>query len=209
MRLSRLICYAVILFAFTNCASSYKTISPKTLIYVSKTATEDVALEYKYNLLDKKYKKKEDKKGIKLVAVKITNNSGKDLTFGKDLKLVYENGDQVFVLDNDRVYNTLRQKPASYLWYLLLTPTMLNTTSSNSSSSGIGEETNSIPIGLVIGPGLTAGNMIAASSANKKFEEELMIYNIYGTLIKNGATEYGLIGIDSDFYEALKIKVER
>jgi len=49
----------------TNCASGYKMIAPKTLNYISASETEQVKIEYKYDLLDKKYANKEVKKGVK------------------------------------------------------------------------------------------------------------------------------------------------
>jgi hypothetical protein len=176
-------------------------IEPKSINYVSTNETDNVKLEYKYDLLDKKYAKKELKKGVKLVAIKITNNSEKDLMFGRDAKLTYENGTEIFVMENEKVFTSLKQSAASYLWYLLLTPLNLYTAEN-------GQQTSSTPIGLVVGPGLAGGNMIAAGSANKKFKTEMLEYNINGTLIKKGETKYGLIGIKADSFDSLKLKVE-
>ena len=50
--------------------------------------------------------------------------------------------------------------------------------------------------------------MIAAGSANKKFKNEMLTYNIYGTVIKKGETKYGLVGIKTSSYDALKLKIE-
>jgi len=100
----------------------------------------------------------------------------------------------------------LEQKPASYLWYLLLTPMNLYTYKTN--SYGGQETSSSTPIGLIVGPGLAGGNFIAASSANKKFESEILEYDIIGRVIKKGETVNGLIGIISDNYELLKLKIQ-
>ena len=51
--------------------------------------------------------------------------------------------------------------------------------------------------------------MIAAGSANKKFRTELIEYDIYGKTIKNGETVFGLIGLLSDNYDALKVSLEK
>ncbi|MEP1486887.1 MAG: hypothetical protein ABJK28_00510 [Algibacter sp.] len=195
-----LLCIAI--STLTNCASGYKMISPKTINYVSSTETDGVKLEYKYDLLDKKYEKKELKKGLRLVAIKITNNSDKDLIFGKDTKLTYINGNEIEVMENTKAFNTIKQSTASYLFYLLLTPMNLYTTGTD------GQQTSSTPIGLVVGPGLTAGNMIAAGSANNKLKTEMLEYNINGTVIKKGETKYGLIGIKADSFDTLKLKIE-
>ncbi|MEP5338719.1 MAG: hypothetical protein ABJL44_08920 [Algibacter sp.] len=195
-----LLCIAI--STLTNCASGYKMISPKTINFVSSTETDGVKLEYKYDLLDKKYEKKELKKGLRLVAIKITNNSDKDLIFGKDTKLTYINGNEIEVMENTKAFNTIKQSTASYLFYLLLTPMNLYTTGTD------GQQTSSTPIGLVVGPGLTAGNMIAAGSANNKLKTEMLEYNINGTVIKKGETKYGLIGIKADSFDTLKLKIE-
>ena len=190
----------------SSCASGYKMIEPENINYISSNETNNVVFQYKYDLLENKYAKKELKKEVKLVAIKITNNSGKDIMFGKEAKLTYENGQEIYVMDNDKVYKLLKQSPASYLWYLLLTPVNLYT--SKPSPNGYQQETSSTPIGLILGPGLAGGNMIVASSANNKFKEELFEYNMIGTVIKNGETKYGLIGIETDSFDALKLKIE-
>lgn len=161
-------------------------------------------LEHKYELLDKKYKKKELAKGVRLIAIKITNNSDKDVVFGQNVKLNYDNGSEIYVMDNDKVFTSLKQSPASYLWYLLLTPTNLYTTETQ---NGFETQNSIFPIGLILGPGLAGGNMIAASSANKKFQTDLTTHNLNGMTIKQGQTASGLIGIRSDDYNSIKIKV--
>ena len=190
----------------SSCASGYKMIEPENINYISSNETNNVVFQYKYDLLENKYAKKELKKEVKLVAIKITNNSGKDIMFGKEAKLTYENGQEIYVMDNDKVYKLLKQSPASYLWYLLLTPVNLYT--SKPSPNGYQQETSSTPIGLILGPGLAGGNMIVANSANNKFKEELFEYNMIGTVIKNGETKYGLIGIETDSFDSLKLKIE-
>jgi hypothetical protein len=49
-----------------------------------------------------------------------------------------------------------------------LSPTQFMKTETN--SYGFTETSSSFPIGLILGPGLAGGNMIAASSANKKIQ---------------------------------------
>lgn len=202
MKIIKIALFCIAISTLTNCASGYKMISPKTINYVSSSENDGVKLEYKYALLNKKYKKKEVKRGVKLVAVKITNNSDKDIVFGKNTTLTYINGNEIFVMENTKVFTTLKQSVPIYLLYLLLTPMNLYTTGSD------GQQTSSTPIGLVVGPALAGGNMIAAGSANKKFETELLDYNIYGTTIKKGETKHGLIGIKADSFDSLKLKIE-
>ncbi len=196
---------SVISVVLMSCASGYKVITPKSINYISKSMSDNITLEYKYDLLDKKYAKKEVKKGVKLVAVKIVNNSDRDMVLGRDMNLIFENGNSVNILENDKAFKTLKQSPASYLWYLLLTP--LNFYTYETNSRGVEETTSSTPIGLILGPGLAGGNMIASGSANKKFKEDLSKYNIYGEVISKGETKFGLIAVLTDSYEALKLRV--
>ena len=112
----------VAIISLSSCASGYKLIEPKTINYLSTNANDCVKLEYKYDLLQKKYKKKERKRGVKLVAIKVTNNTERDLVFGKDIRLAYLNNTEIYVLENEKVFKTLKQSPATYLFYLLLTP---------------------------------------------------------------------------------------
>lgn len=199
----RLLIVVVSLPILTGCASTYKTMNLNGLNYTSKSVQKDVLLEYKYELLSKKYKKKELAKGIRLVAVKITNNSAKDLIFGSAIKLVFDDGTSPYIMENEILYTRLKQNTASYLWYLLLSPLQLRKTE----ITGTRIETNSTPIGLLIGPGLALGNMITSSSANEKLKQDLLNYNINGTTIKAGKSISGLIGIRSDAYNAINIKV--
>ncbi|WP_396601974.1 hypothetical protein [Algibacter sp. R77976] len=204
MRVIKLSLLIVVVISLFSCASTYKTIYPNTVNYLSESKVEGLKLEYKYDLLDKKYAKKEVKKGVKLVALKITNNTDRDLIVGKDFSLVYANGSDVNILDLEKTFVSLKQSPATHLLYLLLTPLNLYTTESQ---NGFQQTTSSTPIGLVIGPGLAAGNMIAAGSANKKFKNEISENNIYGSVIKKGETKVGLVGIKSFSHDALKLKL--
>ncbi len=206
MRFLKITLLLLAVISLTSCASAYKSIQPKTINYLSSNVEKNIQLEYKYDLLDKKYAKKEVKKGIKVVALKVTNNSNQDVMFGRDVKLAYANGNEVFVMENERVFKSLKQSPATYLLYLLLTPMNLHTSSTN--SQGIIIEESTTPIGLVIGPGLTLGNMMIASSANKTFKSDLTVYNLNGTVIKAGETKYGVVGLKTETFEALKLIVQ-
>lgn len=206
MKLLKLALIVLVAVTLTNCASGYKAITPERINYVSKQQSNNVTFEYKYDILDKKYRKKEYKKGIKMVAVKISNNSGRDLRFGSDIIITKSDGIPYTLLDHNVIYSKVRQEPASYLLYLLLTPINLYTYTTN--SYGVQETTSSTPIGVVLGPGLAGGNMVAASSANKKFKNDLLNYNIVGSIIKNGETKYGLIGIPTYDIPLLKLVVQ-
>ncbi|PHS08077.1 MAG: hypothetical protein COA88_07225 [Kordia sp.] len=201
MKLLKIIVVLVAIVLLNSCASSYKSISPEQLDYNSTEINEGVALEYKYNLLNKKYSRKETKKGVKLVAVKLTNSTEKELIFGQNLKLVDSKGNELSILSEEVVFKALKQHPATHLFYLLLSPLQLYSGSSSGQGSGT-------PIGLVVAPVITGTNVIVSSKANKKFKKDLLSYNIIGNTIKKGETVYGLIGIKADDYDAIKMIIE-
>ena len=203
IKISLVLAFAVLL---NSCAGGYKKINPKMSYYASKSIENNILFEYKYASLEKKYRKKAEKNGINILSVKITNNTEKDITFGKDFKLVRDNGNDVFIIETEKLFRTVKQSPASYLWYLLLTPTQFYTTSTN--SNGYTEQTSSFPIGIIIGPGIAGGNMLAASTANKKFKQDLLDYNLLGKKIKPGETVYGLLGIRSKMYNSIYTKLK-
>lgn len=173
--------------------------------FITQTSNDGLILQYKYDILENKYAKKELKKGIKVIAVKITNNTDKTYVFGRNLTLEYSNGREVYFMDRALTYKSLKQGSAIYSLYLLMTPLNLYTYSSN--SYGIQEETSSTPVGLVLGPGLSLLNILKSSSANKKFKEQLQEYNPIGKQISAGETIYGVIPIKTISFDALHLKV--
>ena len=163
----------------SSCASTYREVSPNTQNYLSSSEDQGVLLEYKYDVIKKKkYYKKELKKGVKVVSVKITNNTSGDLIFGKDIKLVNSHDVDLLLTSNNEMYDVLKQKSGLYFLYLLLGFVSFTTFDSE------GNVDNSIPVGLVIGPGVALGNFFVANSANKKFKTELTEYELYGKTIK-------------------------
>lgn len=206
MKILKIIFLSSCALLLNSCASGYKSIDPKNINYVSKNVNNDVTLEYKYDLLDNKYAKKEKNNTVKLIAIKVTNNSDMDMVFGRDIILNYENDATLYLMEKETIYRTLKQSPASYLWYLLLSPIQIYKTETNTYNNP--GTTSSFPVGLIVGPGIAGGNMIVASSANKKFNTDLNDYNINGKTIKKGETVYGLVGIKSNNFDAIKIKVQ-
>lgn len=208
----KLVLYAILasfVLNLTSCASSYKPIDPESLNYRSVDKKEGVSFEYKYDVLKKKkYQKKEKKKGVQLVAVKVTNTTTKDLVFGKDIKPTFENGSSMQLMEVEQITRELNQKVGFHLFYLLLTPMTFNTYSTQSQGGFTTQEvSSSTPIGLVVGPGLALLNILVGSSANKKFKTELEQYHLYGKTIPAGQTVHGILGVRSNVPEGLKIEV--
>lgn len=201
-----LIMGGVVIF-FSACATIYKKVEPTKLYYGSESLNKGVSLEYRYNILTKKYKKKEWKKNVKLVAVKIANNTDRDLVIGQDIQFRYTNGGRLNLMSHGETYKTLKQNPWGYLFYLFLLNLKFYHTPEEV-IDGIYRYRNVVPIGFGIGPGLAFGNMSAVMSSNKKFKKELMEYNILGATVSAGKTLYGLIGVSSQNYDAIELEVQ-
>jgi len=185
----------------SSCASSFKSVNPSTLNINTRSDNSDVEFFYKYDVLrekgNKKYSKKELKAGIRLVAIKVTNTTGRTIKFGDNARL-YSGDSEIRLWPPDLIHKKIKQTTPLYLLYLLLTP-MEFTTSSN------GYETNSIPVGYVIGPGLAAGNIAVAATANARLKNELMQFDMLDREIKSGETVYGLVGIPESGFVPLRI----
>lgn len=196
----RLFFISISFFILSSCATSYTPIHPTSVNYGSSLEKDNVLLEYQYGGLKKNYFKKGYRNGIKVVAVKITNLSHKDLIFGDDVVLTYSNGVEVEVMDNYRAYQYLRQDAETNLLFLLLTPIKLFI------SSGFNQK--EFPIGYVAGPGLSFINFGVGQTANMKFKKEMLTYNINHHSIPTGSTVYGLVPIKSEAWDALSLKVK-
>ena len=189
--------FLVVILVVSSCASSYINIQPNSIAYQTNLTHQDVDFSYKYGVLSErknsKYAKKESLKGIQVAAVKVTNRSDKPFVFGQDLK-VYSNGNPVVLLEPQVIHQNLKQGVPIYLLYLLLTPMQFH--SGNSST----------PIGVVIGPGIAAANMIGAASANSNFLKELEENSLNGRTINAGETVYGIIGLSDSGFSPLTLE---
>ena len=189
---------------FSSCASSYQAIYPKNLYYAEGATYSGVDFTYQYDVLkqvgNRKYAKKEDKKGLQVVAVKLTNRTGRSLNFSEDIS-VLSGGVPIGLIEPEIITQQVKQNVPVYSLYLLLS--FMNFTTYNE----YGEVASSAPVGLFIGPPIAIGNMVAAGSANKKFKTELAANNLLRRTIADGETVYGLISISDNGYRPLSLKI--
>lgn len=185
---------------FCSCASSYKAIHPNSLSYTSSDSSQTFA--YKYGILgqarNKKYAKKEDKNNIKVVAIRINNNTMQTLKYGYNYK-IFSGSQEVEILPVSTVTKSIKQTAPAYLLYLLLTPATFTVSTGTSKSS--------TPVGFIIGPGLAALNVAIAAKANSNFKKEMEAYSIIDKEIKAGDTVYGLIAIQNTDFLPLSIRI--
>ncbi|GAB3201384.1 hypothetical protein ABID22_004052 [Pontibacter aydingkolensis] len=200
--------FAGVIGMLSSCASSYKAIVPENINYTAKTENNQVLLEYKYDVLaerkNKKYAKREKTKFVQIASVKITNNSSDVVTFNESVR--YFAGANAFTpLEPTIAQKTLKQGVPIYLLYLLMTNGKMIT--GEEYTNGVRTKQESFPIGLILGPGLTAYNMIKAGTANQNFLKELNKYNLQNKQILPGETVYGLVAIPNSSYNPLYLQV--
>jgi hypothetical protein len=203
----RFVCLFFVFPFFMSCASSYKPISPETLQYHNHSTNDNIEFSYHYDVLsesrNKKYAKHELKNNLSLVAVKITNHTGHDINPMTDA-LFYINNKPVYPVDQRIAENKIKQGVPIYLLYLLLSPVTFNT--SSPSSDGV-PNSSSFPIGLIIGPALTATNMIVAGTANKTFKEEIENHTLYQQ-VHDGQTIFAVVAFSNIGKDEITFKLK-
>ena len=196
----------LIIILFSSCAGRYRYIIPEALEYNShaETNTGEVTASYQYNVLataqNKRYKKKEDKSFLNLVAIRITNDSDEAINVNRELQF-FSGDQQVALMDADVVHGELKQQPLVYLLYMILTFSYLEI------DNGFQQER--YPIGFVLGPGITLGNVLTASIANNRFRDELEKYSLVGEEILPGETKLALVGIPKNNYAPISIEIKK
>jgi hypothetical protein len=195
-----------LIILMSSCASSYKSINPSSLYYNAHELKDGIGLSYKYDVLrengNKKYAKKEFKKNIKIVALKVTNNTSSSIVIGQNA-MIYVNEYPIIPMSTQEIKMEIGQSTPLYLLYLLLTPLKLYIKNGNSFDS----PTETYPIGYLLGPGLAIGNIGVASASNASFKRELDFNNLVGREIKVGESVYGLIGIRDFSYNQISIRL--
>jgi hypothetical protein len=188
-----------------SCAASYNTINPKRLDYSTSDSLGGLSFAYKYDVLreagNRKYAKKESTNHVKVLAIKITNNTNKVINVSNDI-VFYSGKKPIVPMSPTAVKDALGQNTPLYALYLLFTPTKII-------SSTDGVTTSSFPIGYILGPALAITNIAVAGSANKNFLQEMEDYNLLTQDIEIGETAYGLIGINDDGFNPISIKIKQ
>jgi len=188
-----------------SCATGYQAIMPEQINYLNNVNEDDINFSFSYEVLthkhNKNFRKKELKKNIQLVAIKITNNTKEPLVFNDDLKL-YSKDSPIPIVAPLIVGDELKQNTGKYFLYMLLAPVRLNVTKTN----GRGIEQSSFPVGLIAGPVFSLATFGKANGGNNKFKQELVKYNPIGKTIQPNSTLTGLIGINGQNPIPLNLK---
>lgn len=189
------------LLLFSSCAGGYELVKPQHIVYETTQALSDITISYKYNVLEdygnKKYAKKERKKGLQLVALKVVNHSSDTLVFSRDIQ-IFANKDYIIPIESEVMFKQFKQHPFMHLLYSLIWVNFSNGDQYQSRSIPV-------PVGLFIG----VGNLGIAASANKKFMRELYEFKVLHRKIAPGETAFGLFGMRDMSYAPLSFNVHK
>ncbi len=188
----------------TGCAGSYSLIRPTSInSYTPSASSGPVSLDYQFDALrlthsNKKYVKKENKFGYRVVAVRVTNNWDREVNFTRDLNLLY--GERpVSIVPSAIAAHDLRQGVAIYLLYLLLNVQVGGTTDPRTGATTGGTF-------LPTGPFIAGGNMLVASGANTNLRKELTAYDLTNRVLKPGETVYGILSLRETAVAPLRLE---
>lgn len=189
----------------SGCAGSYSAIRPERITTYQSAAPAGAPVDFSYrysalltNGANKKYVKKERKRGYQVVAVQIKNNTSTELNFSRDLELTF--GDRpIMPVPSVQAAQDLKQGVAIYLLYVLLNFNFGGVTTVN--GQVVEDNRTFIPTG----PFIAAGNMIGASAANKNMRTEFAQYDLTNKVIRPGETVYGIMALRETNVAPLKL----
>ncbi|NVO84729.1 hypothetical protein [Hymenobacter terrestris] len=189
----------------SSCAGSYHAIQPERITSYQSAAPAGAPVDfgYRYSALltngaNKKYVKKERKRGYQMVAVQLRNNTANELNFSRDLELTF--GDRpIQPVSSMQASEDLKQGVAIYLLYVLLNFNVGNYTTVN------GQITEDNRVFLPTGPFIAGGNMLGASGANKNMRNELARYDLTNKVLQPGETVYGIVALRETNVAPLKL----
>lgn len=192
---TQLLAGTILLFT-TSCAGSYTAVRPSSIKNYTSISSPNSPVEfsYSYGALsahggNKKYLKKERKRGYQTIAVRVKNNTATELNFSRDLELYF--GDRpVMPIAGLQAANDMKQGVAIYLLYILLNFQIGGTTSVNPQT---GQSTTSGGTFLPTGPFIAGGNMLGASGANRNMRNEFAAHDLTNKVIQPGETVDGII----------------
>jgi hypothetical protein len=194
--------FVLFLAILASCARSFHTLNP-TMYYFDNTKplTEEINVSYLYDIQNisrnKPYARKERKKYIKLVALKIDNNSDKELILTRDnFAIKTSSGRDIEIISNEQYNKAIRQYSGTYALFYGLSGFGYEWGEVN------GEEYSTLSynfLPLIIG----VGNAFFAEASNNNQKQNMNNLQIYGKSLKPHSSMHGLIAIKDMGYPEL------
>lgn len=194
MKLLKKFTLVSVAFLLASCASFYRTVGPEKINFPSPLIeNQQVEMTYRYDVLrdagNKKYVKSELRKNMKIVAVRLTNNSDTTISIEKDLSF-YCGSSKVLLLSPVDIKSEIKQAWPLYSLYLI------------GCISGA-------PLDIAVFGAIGLGNMVVAGDANKRLLNELTLYDIRRKELRKGETVIGLIGFKALYSDPLTIRLNK
>ncbi|MCC3158321.1 hypothetical protein LJ737_13815 [Hymenobacter sp. 15J16-1T3B] len=184
----------VLALALSSCAGSYRQIRPATYTRYQSVSPAGAPVEFSYQFSalqlaggNRKYIKKERKRGYQTVAVRVKNNTSTDLNFSRDLELYFGERPTIPV-PAIQAANDMKQGVAIYVLYFLGIGQVGGTYDPYTGQTTGG---TLLPWGPIVG----AGNMIGAATANSNMRKEFVSQEMTNKIIRPGETVYGIISL--------------
>ena len=175
-----------------SCAGFYHAVNPQTINFPQVSKEDKVPVSYRFDVLrdagNKKMAKKEIKRCMKVVAVKITNNTDSVINVQKDLEFVSSNKSLELISPVD-IQNQIRQSSEAYAFYFIGGLTLA-------------------PLDIAVFGGIGLGNILVASQANANLLKELTTYDIRNTNINPKESITGIIGYRSSYSDPIYVKLK-
>ena len=179
----------------TSCAVSYHSIRPESFNYPTSVTEDGIKVSYKYDVFrstgNNRYAEKEMKKGLRLIAIQITNQSDSTIQLSRDCDF-YTGDVRVLPMTTSDISYRLKQQVWPYYFYMLMTFMEFNYTVTTPTNIMSG----SWRVGYLLGPGLTLLNVTKASKSNSRLYINLNMTDVWNREILKGETVTGLIGIE-------------
>lgn len=182
-----------IILSLPSCASYYRAIGPERINYPPSVNSEKLDFSYRYDVLrdagNKKFVKNEFKRNMKIVAVKLTNNSDTTINLSKNVSF-YCGASKILLLYPLEIKMRIQQSSMAYGLYFIGCLSF-------------------DPIDLVVFGGIGLGNIIVAGEANKNLLNELVKYDITNKELKKGESIIGIIGFEALHSDPLSVKLNK
>lgn len=193
-KISNLVLLLIVLL-FSNCASYYRVVNPDKINFPPASNTvERIDLTYRYDVLkdagNKKYVNSEHNKNVRIIAVKLTNNTDTTINISNDITF-FCGSTKVRLLSPLETKTKIQQ--SWYAYGLYVVPCLITLA----------------PLDIIVFGGIGVGNMIVAGNANKKLLSELIMYDITNKELKKGESTVGLIGIETTYSDPITVKLNK
>ena len=198
--------FGIVSFIFSGCARVYHTIDPDLHRFENKKELmENVDIYYSYGAQkmagNKPATRKENKRGVTLIAVQIHNNSDEPVRLSENLFSIHSGSGRMIAILNSLSYMDATQQsaPSFVIWYGLAGIGYTRESSTGPSGTATTNTFTWSPLPLAIG----VINAIIAGVANKKQRDNLFVESIFDRTIAPKSVLSGLIPIGENRYSEL------